>query len=345
MEKKFIIIGAGAVGITLCARLKKIDHPCILVGRSPKIRQLQLGETEIYFNNISHHIPLNCTANIKTLSPKKKYILILAVKSYDVLSIIKDLTSLGWRDIPILCIQNGVDTESLVASHFSNTYSCVTHISCKITSNGNVLQTINHGIEIGNINGKYKNLTKEICDIFQIAGIPTYEEENIMAKKWLKLIINTTGAIMALLNISIEEAFFYDEIHNKIVSIANESASILKHLYQACKTPPTSFEILNIQKKIQSKELIKSSKEKLEIIRSNNMLSFPSIWQDLNLRKKKSEIRILNGKIEKIAKILGLQSPINSGLVNLIERAQKDALTPKEIASDISYMREFECLF
>jgi ketopantoate reductase len=66
--------------------------------------------------------------------------------------------------------------------------------------------------------------------------------------------------------------------------------------------------------------------------------TYPSTWQDLRLQRQATEVDFLNGEIARMGKDLGVQTPLNSILINLIHLAveHKDPpgkYTPEQIRS------------
>jgi len=62
--------------------------------------------------------------------------------------------------------------------------------------------------------------------------------------------------------------------------------------------------------------------------RSNGPRTYSSMWQDLHLGRKAHEAEFLNGDIVAIGRKLGIPTPLNSTLLEIVDRMFAEALSP-----------------
>jgi len=333
----FFIIGSGAIGITLGARLSSSGFPCAMVGHNRYIKRVMDGKIPVIFDGDFHHVSIEFIKSVDDLEVNNGDVLIIAVKTYSISSLLQQLLTNVNRNSPILCLQNGIDSDLHFARYFPNTMGAVVHLSCTLQPNMVVRQTINNGIGIGCISCSTKEIASFLCETLETSGIPSWIENNLMAQKRTKLLINATGAIMALHNVSIEEAFLDDYIHAKIRSIAFESAAILANLYRDENDMLGLKNLYETLERIQSGDLIQISQEEFCNRKIQGLLSYPSIWQDLEYQRGQTEIDSLNGKILELAKLFGKPAPINEQVVALIKKAQSKYLKPSELVCNKNF--------
>jgi len=330
----FFIIGPGAIGITLGARLSSSGFPCAIVGHNRYINRVKDGKTPVIFDGNLHNLSIEFIKSVDDLDVSDDDVLIIAVKTYSIPFLLQQLLTNVKRNSPVLCLQNGLDSDLQFARYFPKTVGSVVHLSCTLESSLAVRQTINNGIGIGCVNRGTEEIATFFCKTLEASGIPSWMENNLMAQKRAKLLINVTGAIMALHNVSIEEAFLDSNIHTQIRSIASESAAILANLYRNENDRLGLKNLYVTLERIQSGDLIRISQEELFERKIQGALSYPSIWQDLEYQRGQTEIDSLNGKILELAMLFGNRAPINEQVVALIKRAQSKYLRPSELVCD-----------
>jgi ketopantoate reductase len=67
---------------------------------------------------------------------------------------------------------------------------------------------------------------------------------------------------------------------------------------------------------------------KPEPVAGDDQKTYPSMWQDLYLERKSTEADFLNGEVIELGQKLGIPTPYNSGLVEIIDRMMEERLKP-----------------
>lgn len=143
--RRYIIIGAGAVGASLAAEFQTHDIPYILVGRGAQIEHIAA-------HGLTYHRPTGTAvvrliaANIQTPPAlKPDDILVLTVKAQDV-----EVATDFWarRDVeggavaselPLVTLQNGLAAESIALRRFSRVYAASIIVPARYTVTGEVV--------------------------------------------------------------------------------------------------------------------------------------------------------------------------------------------------------------
>jgi 2-dehydropantoate 2-reductase len=130
---RYIIIGAGAIGGTIGARLFESGHEVVLTARGAHYAALRDGGLRFATPAGTRTLPIPVVAGPGELSLRRDDVLIVAVKTQDAAAA---LDSWAWQPVagdgvaaqalPVFCAQNGVAGERLALRRFRQVYGmCV----------------------------------------------------------------------------------------------------------------------------------------------------------------------------------------------------------------------------
>src|SRR5450755_629108 len=130
---RYIIIGAGAIGGTIGARLFESGHKVVLAARGPHYAALRDGGLRFATPAGTGTLPVPVVSEPGELSLRTGDVLILGVKTQDSAAA---LDAWAWRPVtrgsvaaeslPVFCAQNGVASERLALRRFRQVYGvCV----------------------------------------------------------------------------------------------------------------------------------------------------------------------------------------------------------------------------
>ncbi|MCW2887360.1 MAG: 2-dehydropantoate 2-reductase [Streptosporangiaceae bacterium] len=130
---RYIIIGAGGVGGTIGARLFESGHEVVLVARGAHHAALTADGLRFATPDGTRTLRIPVADRPESLELRTGDVLVLAVKTQDTLAALE-----AWRDrpvagggtaageLPLVCAQNGVESERLAARRFRHVYGmCV----------------------------------------------------------------------------------------------------------------------------------------------------------------------------------------------------------------------------
>ncbi|QLH26070.1 ketopantoate reductase family protein [Streptomyces sp. Rer75] len=130
---RYIIIGAGAVGGTIGARLHLAGHDVILVARGAHYEALRDRGLRFTAPESAHEVPVSAVTGPEDVELGPDDVLVLAVKTQDGAAALdawapRPVTGGGTAGerLPLLCAQNGVENERLALRRFRRVYGvCV----------------------------------------------------------------------------------------------------------------------------------------------------------------------------------------------------------------------------
>ncbi|MFI0816554.1 ketopantoate reductase family protein [Streptomyces sp. NPDC021098] len=130
---RYLIIGAGAVGGTVGARLHLAGHDVVLVARGAHYQALRDRGLRFTAPDSVHEVPVPAVTGPEDVELRPDDVLVLAVKTQDSAAALDDWAprpvtgggTAGER-LPLLCAQNGVENERLALRRFRRVYGvCV----------------------------------------------------------------------------------------------------------------------------------------------------------------------------------------------------------------------------
>jgi len=200
IKKRFLILGAGAIGSYLGGSLALSGHEVIFLEREKDIISLENQgiEMKIGGKNYATSSP-HFTSSLGNALDRSCDLLISAVKTYHLDDILPDLIRLRDRLPPLLCLQNGVESEKKMIDGLGSGLvipgTVTTAVDCPAKGKINVSKERGMGIA-----GSHP-LARELVSIFQEAGINCEYYPDPLDMKWSKLITNLLGnAASAILN-------------------------------------------------------------------------------------------------------------------------------------------------
>ena len=123
---RYVIFGAGAVGGVVGARLHQAGHEVALIARGAHLEAIRRDGLTLTTPVEEITLPIPAAADPAQLGvgARDDDVVLLAVKSQDTSGALRAIRPTG-ADVPIVCLQNGVDNERSAARRFGDVYGAV----------------------------------------------------------------------------------------------------------------------------------------------------------------------------------------------------------------------------
>src|ERR1700742_3559614 len=108
---RFVIFGAGAIGGTVGARLHQSGHDVTLIARGAHLEAIQRDGLRFVTPVESAVLALDAVADPAGVGWTGAEVVLLATKSQDTLQALLDLRGAAGPEVPVVCLQNGVENE------------------------------------------------------------------------------------------------------------------------------------------------------------------------------------------------------------------------------------------
>ncbi len=307
---RILVYGLGALGKVFAGFLKKAGHEVYAIGRKKfvqPIREKGLKISGIWGN---HHIDLKeVYEKIEELPVKDFDLVILTVKSYDTERALEDLKKVNFKYL--LLAQNGYGNYEKATSVFGKEKVILSRVifGAQILEPGLVKVTvIADDVVIGNPDGAIKEeVLKKLAQTLREAGIPTRYEPTVYQYLWDKILYNSAlNPLGALLEVNYgtlakleETRQLMDRIIEEIFAVAQ--AKGIKLFYKNAEEYKKHF----------YEKLIPPTAE-----------HYPSMLQDIKAGKP-TEIEALNGAIVRLGREVGIPTPVNEVITQLVKAKEK----------------------
>jgi len=312
---RYIVFGAGAIGSILGAALHRSGQNAVLVGRGPHVQAIRKDGLQLMSEGVLRRIKLSAIEDLRGFKPRPDDVLLLTVKSQDTEAAAKQLSSIYGPKAVIVSLQNAVRNEEILARHFQQVYGGLVEFSGNYLSPGLVEHTRNNLVAVGGYPQGVDPAAERIAADLSTAGFRVECHPQVMNLKWWKLLLNVNNALLALLGSWLQKAHSDPNIFPLMADVMGESLSVLR---KANIDPQAPQGLPPIEATI---EKLRDGGFACEYDLPAERRTYPSTWQDLRLQRQATEVDFLNGEIVRKGKDLGVQTPLNSILINLIHLA------------------------
>jgi 2-dehydropantoate 2-reductase len=301
---KIVIIGPGAIGLLLATHLaRNKNNEVWLLDRLPE-RARKIRRDGIRVNGVSKmSLQLLATAEVKEI--KSGDVFFVCVKSYDTEEAIKSVVDLMKEDSHVLTLQNGIGNIQILNDVVGEdkVIAGVTQQAATLVDTGYLRHTAKGETVIGRANKRPLGKARVVLDILNRSGFPTRSCRDINSLIWSKLIINTgINALSAITRLRNGLLLDYPEIREILRQAVSEAVRLAKR-----KRIKLSYD---------------DPIQKVESVCKATSANLSSMLQDV-LNKRPTEIDFINGAIVRQGRNLGIATPVNEVLTNLIKSIEK----------------------
>jgi 2-dehydropantoate 2-reductase len=322
----------GAIGTYIGGSLAAVGYPVSFIERpeskTPDKKALRIGTPAGMKNVSEYQVFYSLNEAMKTGDYD---IALLAVKSFDTLSVLDSIRPFADRFPTVLCLQNGVENEAMLESLLGAGRVIGASIATAVGKNGpgDVFVQKMRGLGIESTNPSSPRLIEAFNKADLIArGYPCRED-----LKWSKMLTNLLGnATSAILNWTPARIFSDRGIYAIEAEQIRETLEVMRRkgirLVNLPGTPikPLIWIIdhlpLAISQPISYLAMGKG--------RGNKM---PSFHIDLYHGQTRSEVSYLNGAVARAGAELGISTPVNQKLTEILE-GLASGKTSKEAYAD-----------
>lgn len=301
---KIVIVGPGAMGCLFAAFLSKSKEEIWLFDKN-KERAARINENGISIEGIFGNWQAGVKATAEAEEIGQVDLIIICVKSYDTKEAIMHTKALVGNNTRILTLQNGIGNIEIISEVVGadKVIGGVTNLGATLLDVGKVRHAGRGETVIGRIDGKIPVEMRSIREIFNKVGLETRISRDIKSLLWSKLIINVgINALTAITRLN----------NGKLI----EFEGTRKILREAVT------EAVRIAKRKRIKLIYDDPLAKVEAVCEATATNVSSMLQDV-LRKKRTEIDFINGVIVRQAQELGIPTPVNSTLLDLVKTIEQ----------------------
>jgi 2-dehydropantoate 2-reductase len=316
---RYVIYGAGAIGGVIGARLHQAGHEVALIARGAHLEAIQRDGLTLTtpVEQATLRIPVASDPALLGVGAADDVVL-LAVKSQDTSGALSSLRAAGAGDVPIVCLQNGVENERVCARLFGDVYGAVVMAPADHLRPGHVEAygaRASGIIDVGRYPTGSDACCEAICAALSESQIHSDPSIDVMRSKYAKLLRNLGNAVGALFgNAEASHAELIERLRDE--GRAALAAAEIDHRDEVVDDTDARWELLDI-KPIGGHERGGSS-----------------TWQSLARGTGTIETDYLNGEIVLLGRLHGVPTPLNEAICRLADDAVRHGLAPGELSID-----------
>ncbi len=329
---RFLCIGAGAVGAYLGGSLAAADCPVTFLLRPATAEALGARGLQITQGGVTSAVrEVTIVTSPAEALAAKPAIILLALKAYDTAAALDDLRPFAASLPPILCLQNGIGNEEVIAQVIGahNVIAGTVTTAVSRTGPGQIVVERKRGVGVA----LGHPLSETLVEIFNRAGLNTraYASRSAGPMKWSKLLTNLVGnAASAILDMAVAEIFGDPRLFAMERAALRECLGVMRALhYPVVDLPGTPVGALAFGLQLPpviGRPLLQRG------VASGRGGKMPSFYIDLRQGNRQTEVRWLNGAVVRAGADAerGVPTPINRGLTEIVEALSAGQLSLTE---------------
>jgi 2-dehydropantoate 2-reductase len=320
-QSQHLVFGAGLIGCYLGGVLSYLGLNTRLVCRPVIKNKLQQGiKLTDYLEHVSNNIALQFADQLESSPAVSETSAIdflwLTVKCTGIEQAVRDIAPFVSANTVILCCQNGLGSEALLKTHFANNQVLRVMVPFNVVE---LNPGHYHRGSQGSLTLEYSPSSQAsieaLAKAMQCDFLPVALSQNMSALLWAKLQLNLGNSINALADIPVKAMLQQRGYRLVIARLMRELLAVTDALsisLPKVTTLPAHWlpRVLSLPDFLFARV-------------ANSMLAVDpnvrtSMWWDVS-QGKETEIDFLNGAIVEQAELLGLQTPANKKIIELIK--------------------------
>ena len=300
---RFIILGAGAVGGVIGARLRQSGWDVTFVARGRHFEAMRSDGLVLETPDGTSRLDVTIVDDAGDTRIDDNTVVLLCVKSQDTATALATMARHAPQATPIVCVQNGVANERTALRFFPNVYGVTVMCPTGFLEPGVVCaySTPTTGIlDIGRYPTGVDVTCSLVADAFTDSTFLSVARPDIMRWKYRKLMLNLGNAVDALCGPGARRG--------RVTALANEEG---ERVLAAGGIDPISVD--------------DDRERRADHIRVGTIgdMRRPggSMWQSLHRQTPSTEVDYLSGEIVQLGRIHGIPTPVNSLLQRLVWKA------------------------
>jgi len=324
--RRICIVGAGAIGGLLAAKFALAGEDVTVIDQGAHLAAIQKGGLKLEWHDGKVQTAKMKAVN-KAADAGKQDLVVLAVKAHFLDQVVRDIDHLMDKDTVVLTVQNGLpwwyfqklggkyDNQRLESLDPSGVLTkkveadrligCVVYPAAAVTAPGVIHHVEGDRFPIGELDGKTRERTKSLHDLFVKAGLKSRVLKDIRSEIWLKAWGNLSfNPISALTHATLVDICQFAETRALAATMMKEAQEIAEKL-------GVTFRV-TIDKRIAGAESVGAHKT--------------SMLQDVEAGRS-LETEALIGSILEMAKITSTPAPAIESVYALVKLLNKVMLT------------------
>jgi len=323
---RYVVIGAGGVGVSIAAELQRAGREVVIVARGAQLEFLRAGKLRYARPDGVRYLELAAVGDPGEVDLTSDDVLVLATKTQDAEAAVADWASRPVRhpdgtrrqaaaSIPLPTTQNGLETERLALRRFASVLAGVLWIPATYLQAGEVISAGTPAVGVfwlGAYPGGSHPRLAGVADDLRAAGFEVQVVQDILRWKAAKLLGSVTFVLAALYPAG-------ERREQAAQLLRTEAREILV---------AAGYDIADVAAETTA-DVSRFSAAPMAGRERDGI----STWQSLS-RSSPLETDFLNGEIVLAARLLGKTAPANEAMAERARAAWRDGVAPGSLSED-----------
>ena len=308
-----MVVGAGAVGGVVGARLFAAGHEVVLVARGEHLAEINRGGLQVLSPEGERRYRIGAVGSPADVDWRPDDVVVLAVKSMDTAGVLVEVGAHADHATPVLLLQNGVTNEAAALRRFANVYAGCVMMPVSHLRPGVVVQDSapTPGIlDLGRYPVGVDVTAVALSAALSSAGFESLPRADIMRWKYTKLLLNLGNAAEALCG-------RVDGLDDVLRLLRAEGEAVLR---------AAGIEYVPADEEATRRGTILRIGPVAGAVRSGG-----STWQSLVRGAGAVEADHLNGEIVMLGRLHGVPTPANETARRLVNQHARDGVGPGKL--------------
>ncbi|MBK7330627.1 MAG: NAD(P)-binding domain-containing protein [Dehalococcoidia bacterium] len=325
---RIIIYGAGGIGGGIGARLALAGHEVVLICRGQHLEAINSRGLLLKAPDGEFRVAAAAVGHPREVDWREGDVVLLAMKTQDTETALRDLEQAAGTAVPVFCAQNGVENERLASRRFEHVYATLVAMPATFLVPGEVIASaapLSGCLHSGRYPAGSDVTAEEVCGALASSHFHAQPSTDAMALKYRKLILNLGNGVEVIVGRSAWSAG--GELGEFVEHVREEALEC----YQAAGIVPVSS--------AEYAERVTSHYRAQDV--GGESRSASSTLQSILRGHETTEVDYLNGEIELIGHLHGVPTPYNSVVREVATRmaaarAQPGSVTLEELRAMVA---------
>ena len=320
------IVGAGAIGLNLAARLSSGGTRIRLVTRRPAAAARLAREgiaLEDAATGESRTQPIAEVTDLGRASDLDRDPLLICVRADETEALAEQLHAAAPGAI-VASAQNDVDNEAVLARRFEPVIGVVVRQTCTLRDTCRVAATGAGRIVVGRHPGGASPVAAELADAFEAAGFDVGRSEAIGRDKWLKLVHNLMSSVNALVRKPDHTTEAFVALKVRLLEEAREALDAAGIEATSCdgRDRDIADEIAHLHASLADGTSVR------------HLPLYNACWAALRDPARPLEADAYHRRIVELAAAHGTRAPANAVLQGAVTEAYRSRLGPERLGAE-----------
>jgi 2-dehydropantoate 2-reductase len=332
---KILVVGAGAVGGTVAARLQRSGaEPAVFDSNEEHVQLLRDPGLIVDGRDDGTPVPLDASTALVSSTPD---LILLAVRSMSTVAALGSIGSLVGEHTDVVSLQNGLNEDRISAVVGPDrTIGCTVGFGATWISPGHLTLDATGGLVIGRLDGSTDDRLEAARRALDLA-FPTKISDNVIGALWAKMLVNSMTVMGALAGMLTGELLatpqrrgFVADVVAEGVRVAKASGVSLLPIFGA--VGPDVVDTDPYQQTMD--RVLVAFAERFGAIRSVTL-------RDFELGRA-TEIDAVTGEIVRRGNDLGVPTPLNATIYTMLKEIEAGKRAPDVANLDDAAARSSE---